>query len=62
MLTMEEQIRGFQYVVNAEGHGGWADRLYQLLLSPQLVLAQDRAHAVHMPAVARVGPPLSAVV
>ena len=41
MLSMENQTRSFQYVVNAEGHGGWADRLYQLLLSPQLVLAQD---------------------
>jgi len=27
MLSMENQTRSFQYVVNAEGHGGWADRL-----------------------------------
>ena len=41
LLSMENQSRSFQYIINAEGHGGWADRLYQLLLSPQLVLAQD---------------------
>ena len=40
-LPMDKQQQLFRYVINAEGHGGWADRLYQLLLSPQLVLAQD---------------------
>ena len=42
-LTMIEQARRFRYVINAEGHGGWADRLARLLLSPQLVIAQDLA-------------------
>lgn len=30
--------------INAEGHGGWADRLYRLLYSSQLTLAQDLPH------------------
>ena len=34
-------MAAFRYLVHVEGNGGWADRLYQLLLSPQLVLAQD---------------------
>ena len=42
-LSMLEQARQFRYVINAEGHGGWADRLARLLLSPQLVIAQDLA-------------------
>ena len=40
-LGMAAQQAGFRYVLNVEGHGGWADRLYQLLLSPMLVIAQD---------------------
>ena len=40
-IPMSAQARKFAYTVNVEGHGGWADRLYQLLLSPMLVLAQD---------------------
>ena len=38
---MRGQARRFRYVINAEGHGGWADRLYYLLLSPMTVVAQD---------------------
>lgn len=40
LLSMDEQERRFRYVLNLEGHGGWADRLYKLLLSRQLVLSQ----------------------
>ena len=40
-LAWHAQQAGFRYVLNIEGHGGWADRLYQLLLSPMLVIAQD---------------------
>ena len=40
-LAWRAQQAGFRYVLNIEGHGGWADRLYQLLLSPMLVIAQD---------------------
>ena len=40
-IPMSAQARKFAYTVNVEGHGGWADRLYQLLLSPMLVIAQD---------------------
>ena len=42
-VSLLEQAKQFKYVINAEGHGGWADRLARLLLSPQLVLAQDLA-------------------
>ena len=41
LISLREQARRFAYAVNAEGHGGWADRLYQLLLSPLTVVAQD---------------------
>ncbi|KAL1512338.1 hypothetical protein AB1Y20_005600 [Prymnesium parvum] len=41
MLSFAEQVSRFKYTINVEGHGGWADRLYKLLLSPQLVLMQD---------------------
>ena len=43
MMSHAEQQRRFRYVLNIEGHGGWADRLYKLLMSNQLVLAQDVA-------------------
>ena len=39
-MTAEEQ-RQYRYTINAEGHGGWADRGYKLFLQPQLVLVQD---------------------
>ena len=42
-MSLAEQQRLFRYVLNLEGHGGWADRLYRLLLSQQLVLMQDVA-------------------
>lgn len=31
-LSMAEQENLFKYIISAEGHGGWADRLYELLL------------------------------
>ncbi len=40
-VPLRTQLFRFRYGLNVEGHGGWADRLYFLLLSPQLVLAQD---------------------
>lgn len=40
-MQLSEQQEKFRYTVNVEGHGGWADRLYRLLMSPQLVIAQD---------------------
>lgn len=40
-LPLEEQQMRFRYALNVEGHGGWADRLFKLFLSPLLVLAQD---------------------
>ena len=43
-LSQLEQVKLFRYALNVEGHGGWADRLYQLLDSPQLVIAQDLPH------------------
>ena len=42
-MSLEDQQAQFRYVLNIEGHGGWADRLYKLLLSSLLVLAQDVA-------------------
>ena len=39
-MPFEEQLR-FKYTINAEGHGGWADRLYKMMLHGQLVLSQD---------------------
>ena len=39
-LKAEEQMR-FRYGINVEGHGGWADRGYKMLLQPQLALVQD---------------------
>jgi len=41
MLSFADQVARFKYAINIEGHGGWADRLYKLFLSPQLVLLQD---------------------
>lgn len=41
MLSYRDQVSRFKYTINVEGHGGWADRLYKLLLSPQLVFMQD---------------------
>ena len=41
MMSFAEQVSRFKYAINIEGHGGWADRLYKLFLSPQLVLLQD---------------------
>ena len=43
-MSRAEQERDFEFVINAEGHGGWAERFYTLLLSSQLVLAQDLLH------------------
>ena len=40
-FLIQQQEDRYRYVLNIEGHGGWADRLYQLLLSPMLVIAQD---------------------
>ena len=40
-MSMAKQQERFRYVLNVEGHGGWADRLPKLLLSNMLVLAQD---------------------
>jgi len=40
-MPLRSQMYRYRYAVNVEGHGGWADRLYHLLLSPQLVFAQD---------------------
>ena len=42
-LSLAEQTARFRYVLNIEGHGGWADRLPKLLLSSMLVLNQDQA-------------------
>ena len=42
-LSLEDQASRFRYALNIEGHGGWADRLIKLFLSPLLVLAQDLA-------------------
>ena len=39
-LKPEEQ-QSYRYSINVEGHGGWADRGYKLLLQPQLSLMQD---------------------
>ena len=39
-MPFEEQLN-FKYAINAEGHGGWADRLYKMMLHDQLVLMQD---------------------
>ena len=39
-LKRDEQLR-FRYAINIEGHGGWADRGYKMLLQPQLALVQD---------------------
>ena len=41
MLGLSAQQARFRYAINAEGHGGWADRLYKLLAGPQLVMMQD---------------------
>ena len=40
LMSLEAQAARFKYLVHVEGVGGWADRLYLLLLSPQLVLLQ----------------------
>ena len=40
-LSLEEQADSFKYMLNVEGHGGWADRLLLLLFLPALVLNQD---------------------
>ena len=40
-IPLRSQMYRYRYAINVEGHGGWADRLYHLLLSPQLVFAQD---------------------
>ena len=42
-MSLAEQQARFRYVLNIEGHGGWADRLAKLQLSPMLVIAQDVA-------------------
>ena len=42
-MSLADQQARFRYVLNVEGHGGWADRLYKLLLSSLLVLNQDVA-------------------
>ena len=38
-MSLAEQQRQFRFALNIEGHGGWADRLYRLLLSRQLVVS-----------------------
>ena len=40
-ISSQKQEELFRYTLNVEGHGGWADRLYMLFMSSQLVLAQD---------------------
>lgn len=40
-LPMSEQAARFKYALQVEGHGGWADRGYKLLLGQQLVFVQD---------------------
>jgi hypothetical protein len=40
-LTMQEQSARYKYAADVEGHGGWADRGYKLLLQEQLVFVQD---------------------
>ena len=40
-LSAQRQAAAFRYTLNIEGHGGWADRLYTLFSSRQLVIAQD---------------------
>ena len=39
-MPFSEQL-SYKYSVNVEGHGGWADRLYKLMLHEQLALLQD---------------------
>ena len=54
-LSLAAQSARFAYVINAEGHGGWADRLARLLLSPQLVIAQDLAARLWFEGLLRAG-------
>jgi hypothetical protein len=42
-MSLADQQSRFRYVLNVEGHGGWADRLGKLLHSQMLVIAQDIA-------------------
>ena len=54
-LSLAEQSARFRYALNIEGHGGWADRLYKLLLSPMLVIAQDVAPRLWFETALRAG-------
>ena len=38
---MVEQEDLYKYIVSAEGHGGWADRLYELLLYDVGLIVQE---------------------
>ena len=40
-LSMAEQENLFKYIISAEGHGGWADRLYELLLYDVGLIVQE---------------------
>ena len=41
-LSLDDQASRFKYVLNVEGHGGWADREYKLMLQAQLLtIVQD---------------------
>ena len=41
-LKLDDQGARFKYVLNVEGHGGWADREYKLMLQDQLLsIVQD---------------------
>jgi hypothetical protein len=40
-LSMTEQEDLFKYIISAEGHGGWADRLYELLLYDVGLIVQE---------------------
>jgi hypothetical protein len=40
-LSMAEQEDLFKYIISVEGHGGWADRLYELLLYDVGLIVQE---------------------
>eukprot|EP00967_Tisochrysis_lutea_P031842 scaffold37611_cov35-Tisochrysis_lutea.AAC.4 len=40
-MSFSDQVDRFKYTINAEGHGGWADRLYKSMLLGQLVIMPD---------------------
>lgn len=40
-LSMERQEDMFKYIISAEGHGGWADRLFELMFYDVGVIVQE---------------------